>query len=280
MGETAESATRAGDLYLELLKGCLTRSMFPETYRPVAFDATWKRRVFRTVMRLIGNPGGRLMVPDPYDEDVRREGRDHPPDAETMVGHLRLDNLERCVRDVVAGGVPGDLVETGVWRGGASIWMRALLEVLGDTTRRVWLADSFQGLPKPEPDRYPADEGDLFWTDPNLAVSVDQVKANFAKYGLLDDRVAFLVGWFEDTLPAAPIDRIAVLRLDGDMYSSTIQALDALYPKLSVGGYVIVDDYGCVEGCKKAVHDFRDRHGITDAIEHIDWTGAFWRRSR
>jgi O-methyltransferase len=85
-----------------------------------------------------------------------------------------------------------------------------------------------------------------------LAVSLEQVKANFDRYGLLDDQVRFLKGWFRDTLPVAPIERLAVLRLDGDMYESPMDTLVNLYPKLSEGGYVIVDDYGAIPACRQA----------------------------
>ena len=105
------------------------------------------------------------------------------------------------------------------------------------------------------------------------------MKANFAKYGLLDDRVVFLDGWFKDTLPAAPIERLAVLRLDGDMYESTMEALTALYDKVSTGGFVIIDDYGCIDACRKAVHDFRDARGIAEKIVDIDGWGVYWRKS-
>ena len=111
-------------------------------------------------------------------------------------------------------------------------------------------------------------------------MSLDQVKANFARYDLLDDRVQFLKGWFKDTLPHAPISRLAVMRLDGDLYESTMDALTALYPKLSPGGYVIIDDYGAINACRQAVHDFRNTHGIEDPIQEVDWTGAYWRRSQ
>ena len=94
---------------------------------------------------------------------------------------------------------------------------------------------------------------------------------NFRRYGLLDEQVRFLQGWFRDTLPVAPIERLAVLRLDGDLYESTIQALESLYDKLSAGGYVIVDDYGNVAACRQAVHDFRAQRGINDPIQPIDW---------
>jgi O-methyltransferase len=190
-----------------------------------------------------------------------------------------MENIQHCVETVLRDDVPGDLIETGVWRGGATIFMRGVLKAHGDTTRKVWAADSFEGLPAPDPARYPADAGDTFHKQTGLAVGVEQVKHNFERYGLLDDQVRFLVGWFKDTLPAAPIDQLAVLRLDGDLYESTWQAIDALYPKLSPGGFCIVDDYGdLVAQCQRAIHDYRDAHGITEEIVDIDGFGAYWRR--
>jgi O-methyltransferase len=215
---------------------------------------------------------------EPDRTDARQEGRDWPIEAETMVGLKRLDNLQHCVTSVIRDGVPGDLIETGVWRGGSSIFMRAVLKAYGDCSRKVWLADSFRGLPQPDPARYPVDRGDTLWTYQELAISLEEVKANFSRYGLLDEQVEFLPGWFRDTLPAAPINRLAILRLDGDLYESTTDALSALYHKVSPGGFIIVDDYG-LPTCRAAIEDFRRARGITDLIHQIDWTGAFWQRS-
>lgn len=157
--------------------------------------------------------------------------------------------------------------------------MRAFLRAYGDTDRTVWVADSFDGLPPPDADAYPADANDLHRTVSRwLAISQDTVERNFRRYGLFDRQVRFLNGWFKDTLPKAPIESLAVLRLDGDMYESTIQALDALYPKLSHGGFVIVDDY-FLKPCAQAIHDFRRAHGITDEILDIDRMASYWRRS-
>jgi O-methyltransferase len=211
-----------------------------------------------------------------HEAAVRAEGRDWPQDGETMIGLRRLDNLDDCIRAVLRDDVPGDLIETGTWRGGAAIFMRAALTVYGDRERLVWVADSFRGLPRPDP-RFPADAGDTLWTLPELAVPLDTVKQNFARYGLLDDRVRFLVGWFKDILPTAPMDRLALLRLDGDLYESTTEALNALYPKLSPGGFLIVDDWA-YPPCRQAVEDYRAAHGITEPIEPIDWSGVFWRK--
>ena len=165
-----------------------------------------------------------------------------------MIGLKRMENIEFCVKNIIADKIPGDLIETGVWRGGATIFMRALLKVNNVDDRVVWVADSFEGLPKPDEDKYAADKGDKHHTKEELAIGVEIVKANFEKYGLLDDQVKFLVGWFKDTLPTAPIKKLALIRLDGDMYGSTMDALVSLYPKLSPGGYLIIDDWAQKNG--------------------------------
>jgi hypothetical protein len=193
-----------------------------------------------------------------------------------MIGQRRMDNLRDIVETVLAERVPGDLIETGVWRGGACIYMRAILKAHNVTDRTVYVADSFAGLPPPDPDRYPADAGDRHHTYAPLAISLEEVQGNFAKYDLLDSQVVFLKGWFKDTLHRAPIERLAVLRLDGDMYESTMDALVALYGKVSPGGYVIVDDYA-LPGCQKAIHDFRDRNGVEAPLVAIDSMSVYWK---
>lgn len=271
-GEERPTAER---LYLDLLKGCLTRSIFGDAWRVLGPYAGWKGAAYGPLDKTLGRLGLQLHRQTP--PDARQEGRDWPADAETMIGLKRLDNLEHCVTDVLREGVPGDLIETGVWRGGASIFMRAVLKAYGDTQRVVWLADSFQGLPESDRKSYPKEEGDFTWTQDVLAVSMEQVKSNFTRYGLFDDQVRFLPGWFRDTLPTAPMERLAVLRLDGDLYESTMVALESLYPKLSIGGYVIVDDTS-IPNCMAALEDYRRENGITEEISRIDWTGVYWRR--
>jgi len=260
-------------LYLELVKKSLTCSLYEGNdgtfFRP---PGGWRRALLRQLL-----PPDVCLVRRAAD-DQRTEGRDWPALALTMVGAKRLDNLHECVETVLRDGVPGDLIETGVWRGGSVILMRAILKAHGVTDRTVFVADSFAGLPKPDAERYPADAGDRHWMYGELAVSLDQVRANFDRYGLLDDQVRFLKGWFKDTLPTAPIERLAVARLDGDMYASTMDAIEALYPKLQPGGFLIVDDYGAVPACKQATDDYRARCGIREPIVPIDWTGVYWRK--
>ena len=107
---------------------------------------------------------------------------------------------------------------------------------------------------------------------------LDDVKSHFARLGLLDDRVLFLKGFFAETLPAAPVQKIALLRLDGDLYASTVDALVALYPKLQRGGFCIVDDYYQFEECRQAIDEYRDEHGIDDELVRIDNCSVYWRR--
>ena len=191
----------AHDLYLDLIMRCLTDWLYDESC-----------------------------------EAVRAEGLDWPSRAHTMIGMKRLANVRTCIEAVLADGIPGDLIETGAWRGGTTILMRAVLKAHGVTDRSVWVADSFAGLPPPNATSFPRDAGDRLHSFPQLAVTLERVRDNFRRYGLLDEQVRFLEGWFRDTLPVAPIERLAVLHLDGDLYESTIQSLECLYDKLSVGG--------------------------------------------
>jgi len=276
--KTAEAA----ELYLDLMKKCLTRYLFPETIQPLRRPPLTLRNLewfaYAPLVAMLKRRGVLLCQETSVDLERRAEGRDWPADAETMIGLKRMDNLHACIREVLRDGVAGDFIETGVWRGGACIFMRAALAAYGDAARRVWVADSFEGLPKPDA-RYPQDAGDHHWRKKDvLGVSVERVQANFMRYGLLDDRVRFLKGWFKDTLPAAPIENLAILRVDGDMYSSTMDALSNLYAKVSPGGYVIIDDYGEIQTCRQAVDDFRRSEQISAELKAIDASGVYWRK--
>jgi len=196
----------------------------------------------------------------------------------TMVGRKRLDNIQGLLDQIVRDDVAGDLIETGVWRGGATIFMRGYLAARGIRDRRVWVADSFAGLPVPSA---PQDRGFDFSAAvyPILAISRRAVEELFRRYDLLDDQVQFLEGWFKDTLPTAPIERLALLRLDGDLYESTRDALTHLYHKVVPGGFVVVDDYFDFEPCRRAVDEFRVNVRDQAALQRIDWTAVYWRKS-
>lgn len=257
---TSEFHGRLTNLYLDLLEQTLTGAILED----VGFIA--------------GPDNPKPVHADRYNERARLIGIDWPSRAHTMVGLTRLRSLRWQVAQVLEDNVPGDFIETGVWRGGASIYMRALLAAHDVKDRRVWVADSFSGLPPPNPAEFPADAGDELYKISVLSASLDEVKKNFAKYGMLDAQVEFLPGWFKDTLPRAPIEKLAILRLDGDLYESTIQALRSLYDKLSPGGFAIVDDF-VLPGCRQAVDDFRTDRRILDPLIDIDGTASFWRKS-
>lgn len=207
-------------------------------------------------------------------------------DAVSMITLVRFDNIRKCIESILRDGVPGDFIEAGVWRGGASIFMRGVLKVHGVTDRVVWAADSFEGLPAPDAEQFPLEA--KVQSGPvmqklyhNLAAGLEVVKRNFAAYGLLDDQVKFLKGWFKDTLPTAPTGPLSLIRLDGDFYESTRDGLDSLYDRLSAGGYVIIDDYGQDSWtyCRKAVDEFRAERHIEDPLIAVDSTCSYWQRS-
>ena len=212
-----------------------------------------------------------------HPSDARLEGTDWPENGFTMVGLKRLENIRTCAAEIIKKNIEGDFLEAGVWKGGASMWMRAILKHYGINDRNVWLADSFKGLPPPKPD-YPADKYDTHYQFEKLAISLEQVKHNFQAFDLLDDQVKFIEGWFHETLFTASVDKISLLRLDGDMYESTYVSLEALYHKVSVGGFVIIDDYGYIESCRQAVHDFLNKNELKPVLHRIDWTGVYWRK--
>jgi len=241
-------------LYLDLIQKCLTNIIYEDLPQD-----KWS--------------GGK------YNPRIRDRGLDWPSKAHTMIGNYRMTNLRKLTEFVITHNIPGDLIETGIWRGGACIYMRAILKAYGVTDRVVWCADSFEGLPEPVPEKFPQDAGDIHHTFEPLKVSLEEVRNNFIKYALLDEQVRFLKGWFKDTLPDAPIEHLSILRLDADMYQSTTEGLIYLYDKVSPGGYVIVDDYGVVQGCRAAVNDFRKQRNITDPIQNIDGIGVYWQKS-
>ncbi len=251
-------------LYLDLMKRILANTIYQDPASPLS------------PVKAGPEPPGQAGT---FEEERRVKGEDWPLTAHTMVGLKRLDNVQACMERVLADGIRGDVIETGVWRGGVCIFMRAVLLAHGVRDRVVWVADSFEGLPVAGRGSGGLDyEMRLHRLNEVLGVPMHEVQENFRRYNLLDEQVKFLPGWFCDTLPAAPIRELAVLRLDGDLYASTMDALDSLYPRLAVGGFVIVDDYG-LSICRQAIHAYREKHDIKDEILSIDNFGAYWRRT-
>jgi O-methyltransferase len=255
-------------LYLDLLKRCVSNYIYDDDLDVLHGEFGIDPKTGKYVSTQAA----------PVIPEVKHLGGIWPSRAHTMIGIPRLENLQSCVEEVLKSGIQGDLIETGVWRGGATIFMRGILKAYGVTDRRVWVADSFAGLPQADYVRYPKESETAFHLFQDLAVSLEDVKRNFQRYGLLDEQVQFLKGWFRDTLPSAPIKKLAVMRLDGDLYESTLDALVNLYGKLSRGGFVIIDDYGAVKSCDDAVEDFRKERGVTSELFLIPGSGAYWRK--
>ena len=268
--------------YLDLLKRALVNLIYPE-------DA------LRLELALSGGLSGDTLADQRLLRDIRRRQPDAYREvvatkaeggidrfwsarlAHTLVGLTGLDNIERCATKVFADGVPGDFLEAGVCHGGASIFLRAVQVAYGEAQRSTWLADTFAGVPAPshELDR------DLDLTEerlPWMAADLESVRANVATYDLLSERVRFLPGLFAETLPSAPVEQLAILRIDADLYSSTRTVLDELYDRVAPGGFVIVDDYGCLEPCREAVDRFVEERGLSVEIDQVDWTRVCWRK--
>jgi O-methyltransferase len=186
------------DQYIDLLKRCLVGYLYPESsyieIRPHRDMGTMKGFFLRGLNRR----GYKVFKVRPFDATAREHGKDWPSIGYSMIGLKRLTNLQMCVETVLDESVPGDLIETGVWRGGACILMRAILMARGVEDRKVFLADSFEGLPAPT---LKEDTGYDLSGNSYLAVSIEEVKAAYERFGLLDDQVKFLKGWFKNTLP-------------------------------------------------------------------------------
>ncbi|OUB07936.1 macrocin O-methyltransferase [Bacillus thuringiensis serovar yunnanensis] len=260
-------------LYLELLKKTILFEIWPEheQYLPTHINIPIELNTFIQTHNL------KLTRQIQPNRENRKYGLDWPIIAHSMIGRVRLDQLHNAMETVIKENIPGDFIETGVWRGGSCIFMRGFLKTYNIQNRTVWVADSFQGLPVPNTEKYPQDARDTLSTFDCLSVSLEEVQQNFKKYDLLDDQVQFLKGWFKDTLPTAPIKEIAIARLDGDLYESTMDSLTNLYHKISPGGFIIIDDFALYT-CRSAVLDFRQQNNINEPLIQIDYDGVYWRK--
>jgi len=222
-----------------------------------------------------------------------------------IVGTPTLSGRAKCMATVslallaLSQGVPGDFVETGVYQGGTSILMAKVL-MKYDNNRNLWSADSCVGLPDENPQELARDKV----APPPEAGRVDNrvgfkgqynaaretfehnLELNGVGNSTNNPHIKVLQGWFSQTLPTAPIGQISFLRLDGDIYVSTMDSLTSLYSRVSPGGYIYVDDYGSYIGCKHAIDDFRQQHGITDTMYPIhevpgtpQFDAVWWRKT-
>lgn len=250
-------------LELEFIKRLLTDTVYNEEIKNDYFI----NRILPTPKQIVD------IILSPIDP-IRIEGMDWPDKAHTMIGFKRLNNLHANMDYIRDNNVEGDLIETGVWRGGASIFMQ-YYNKLYKLNKKLFVADSFEGLPKPDAVKYPVDKDDKHYKENFLKVSLEEVKENFKLYDCLNDNVVFLKGWFKDTLNNEEIGKLSLLRFDGDMYGSTMDVLENLYTKINRGGILVIDDYG-LPNCCLAISDFRLKYNISEPIEVIDNYGIYW----
>ncbi|MCH9018977.1 MAG: class I SAM-dependent methyltransferase [Proteobacteria bacterium] len=197
----------------------------------------------------------------------------------TMTSRERISSLEDAVRYIVDGGIPGAIVECGVWRGGSMMAAALTLRDIGETDRELFLFDTFEGMPTPgdedvsvtgKPARPTWNtrlvNGESQW----CRCELDVVQANLRATGYDQDRIHFVKGMVEDTLPCDAIEGIALLRLDTDWYDSTKWELEQLFPLLAPGGVLIIDDYGRWQGCRKAVDEYFAENGVNMLLTRVD----------
>ena len=177
-----------------------------------------------------------------------------------------LNNIRFCCEDVIKNKIPGDFLEAGIWRGGAVIYMAALAKFWKED-RTIWAVDSFQGMPKPNPD-CPHEITD-YSSLTGLIVPLSEVRDACSKFEVLE-KITFVPGWFNESLQDLEIKQIAVLRLDNDYYESTLMTIRKFYPLIPVGGWIIVDDYDCVPGAKTAIDQFREEMHIKDQMYRMN----------
>lgn len=250
---------RARDAYLEVLRMHVSALIYGNSEKSVT--------------------SSRNLTLKPLDWEAREKGTDWTYLGYTMTGTRRLNNVHALLQDVFQNKVEGDYIETGVWRGGSSIFARGVMRVHNESHRRSFVCDSFKGLP---PGDRNLDQADPTWDDwPYLGIASDIVALHFRESGMPDPNVIFVKGFFNDTMEAlAPkIQSLAVVRLDGDMYESTVDVLYRLYDKLSIGGYVIVDDWFGFPA-KAACEDFFKVHGMNVTIVPIDGLSAYWQKTK
>ena len=251
------------ELYLNFIKRVLTDTLFDRNVT-IEFLKTKKIPNDDILKELLSKP----------ITTHRLTGHDWTADSHTMIGMKRMDNLHECLDYVRINNIEGDIIETGVWRGGAMIFAKLYCK-LYNMDKKIFVSDSFIGLPPPE---HPEDNGDVHHTFDFLRVSLNDVIENFKLYDALDDSVIFLEGWFSDTLPNNnDIGKLSILRMDGDMYKSTMDVFDSLYDKVVKNGHVIIDDY-CIPNCRRATEHFRADKNITSELNIIDHCGVFWKK--
>jgi hypothetical protein len=200
----------------------------------------------------------------------------------TLLTKANLDDIHQQAQQVLVDGIDGDFFEAGVFRGGVAILLRAIQCESQQSHRRVWAADTFAGIPSPDFERETAVEIVSFLAMKlagAFTASVAEVRKNFSRFGLLDENVRFVEGNFDDTFPEITDIKLSLLRLDCQYGHSSTTVLEHLYPCLSVGGILLMNDYGYDQywGAKKAIDEYRARYDIHAPIQIKGATG-YWKK--
>jgi len=271
-------------LYLQVIEDILLSKIHPYTYSKIQYydNNIFKNFIKYLLIIIFNRKNQTLVIKNLIDSDAIENGLIRGSNSFTMIGTKRLLNIKYLINIISDENIEGDLIEAGVWKGGVIIYMRACL-VAYSLNKKVFGADSFKGLPPVDDVKYPDDK--IYKTilkkgnDQGLMISKEEVIKNLNYFNFNDADTILLDGWFEDSLKDIRINKLSLLRIDGDMYKSTYEALDMLYHKVSEGGYIVIDDYGLGSmSCKKAVDDFRKKNNIDSELIKIDWTGVFWKK--
>lgn len=202
----------------------------------------------------------------------------------TMTTAERMFGLYKAVRYIVEAGIPGSLVECGVWKGGSVMMMAETLMHVGQQDRDLYLFDTFDRMPPPSDvdvrfdgisaqsmmdQEEPVDTPESIWCMSNEA----EVRANLRRTRYPEERFHLIPGRVEDTIPGKAPENIALLRLDTDWYDSTLHELEHLYPRLAPGGVLIIDDYGHWDGARKATDEYLARLPVKILLNRLDFSG-------
>lgn len=212
------------------------------------------------------------------------QGSVHPENALTMIGLRRMVNLKNLLIETIRNNIEGDILEAGCWRGGAMMYARAILNAYDNNNKKVYCCDSFEGIPRMDDAKYYLDRIAYQYEFLNKN-PVEKVIKNFNRLGLNEGTI-IVKGYFHNTFPKINVNRLSLLRLDGDTYNSTYISLFYMYPKLSVGGYIIIDDYIDWLGCREATNTYRQENNITEQIYFVDYEygeilrGVYWKKEK
>lgn len=239
-----------------------------------------KTKIVSNLRRWLGiGDGGQALPPDFEPEDVDTWRAVAPY---TMTSPERVYGLRAAVRYIVENGIAGDVVECGVWKGGSMMAVARTLLQLRDASRHLYLFDTFEGMPAPTTaDVDHTGESAQSWLsrskkkeDSVWAIApLEGVQKALSTVGYDASKIRFVKGRVEDTIPREAPERIALLRLDTDWYESTRHELVHLFPRLSPGGVIIIDDYGHWQGARKATDEYLREYKVPLLLNRIDYTG-------